>query len=388
MKRILSIAVILSALSFGALAQTSVQGTVVSTSTNRVSIYAKPNSDILNKVFRNINICVSIADQGAGNPTAIVDTNYIPSLNWDPQAVVISGGRAYYTFIGTDNGTNVTSSWNGAKNNKIATIKFSNGNGYATAQINDETPTGGSNGQMFWYVEIIQAGGGDVTDYNNKFYGTNPVPVNSISSASFVGSQATSILPAFLQDFNVIKKGDFSASVDWITAQEQNVSHFILERSTSQTGNWQKVTEVKAKGNSNTPTKYSYLDQNVFDGNSASKTFFYRIRTVDLDAAEKISQTRTLRFTISGGKEITIYPNPVKDGFTINVPVLNPQNKKIKFNLINQAGQLLHAREISAAVASNYYYNIKTPGVIAGEYMLQIIMDGELLDTKKIIVQR
>ena len=101
---------------------------------------------------------------------------------------------------------------------------------------------------------------------------------------------------------------------------------------------------------------------------------------------ETIFPIRSLRFS-STLKEITIYPNPVKDGFTIQVPVLNPADKKIRMNLVNQAGQTLHIREISATQAANYYYDIKTPGVINGEYMLQILLDGELLDTKKILVQ-
>ena len=41
-----------------------------------------------------------------------------------------------------------------------------------------------------------------------------------------------------------------------------------------------------------------------------------------------------------------------------------------------------------STVASNYYYDIKTPGVLNGEYMLQIISDGKILETKKVIVHR
>ncbi|MBL0133164.1 MAG: T9SS type A sorting domain-containing protein [Chitinophagaceae bacterium] len=161
-------------------------------------------------------------------------------------------------------------------------------------------------------------------------------PNTTVAAGPVYFSDLTNILtPAFFQDFNVNKQGTSSAMLTWTTSQEQDVSHFIIEKSYSQT-----------------------------------------------------SGIRSIRFSSFGEKEITIYPNPVKDGFNISIPVLNPQNKKIRLNLVNQTGQLLHAREIAAASASNYYYDIKTPGVIAGEYMLQIIMDGELLDTKKIIVQR
>ena len=55
--------------------------------------------------------------------------------------------------------------------------------------------------------------------------------------------------------------------------------------------------------------------------------------------------------------------------------------------MVNRLGQVVHVREISAANATNYFYDLKTPGIISGEYMLQIIYDGELLETKKVIVQ-
>lgn len=388
MKRILIACLLLSGFAGELSAQTSTRGTIVNTSANRVSVYAKPNSGLPSRLFRNILITISIADQGAGNPAVSLDSNYVPNLSWDALPVVISAGRAYYTFNGTDNGLLTTTTWNANANNKVATFLFSNANGLATAQLNDETPSGGANGQMYWYVEILQAVGSDVTDYAVKFYGTNPIPINNESSPSFVGAQAVAILPVLLQDFNVLKQGSADALLSWTTAMEQNVSHFVLERSANGSTNWSKFAEVKAKGNSSTPTKYSYTDVKVYDGSSAAKVIFYRVRSIDLDGQEKVFPVRSLRFSATGAKEIAIYPNPAKDGFTLSVPLLNPQSSKVRLNLINRLGQIVHAREIPGQTASNYYYDIKTPGIISGEYMLQIILDGELLDTKKVIVQR
>lgn len=194
--------------------------------------------------------------------------------------------------------------------------------------------------------------------------------------------------PAFLKDFNVTKQGANNALLAWSTSQEQNVSHFVLERSWAQNAGWTSIGEVKAKGTSSFTSNYSFVDKNVYDGSSVSKIAFYRIRVVDLDNTEKILPVRSLRFSATGAKEIAIYPNPAKDGFTLSVPLLNPQSSKVRLNLINRLGQIVHAREIPGQTASNYYYDIKTPGIISGEYMLQIILDGELLDTKKVIVQR
>ncbi len=244
--------------------------------------------------------------------------------------------------------------------------------------------------QTDWFFAIANNTGADLMARDNSDV---PVPSSFFYPLTNVGganpdyyTSLSQSLPANLGDFNVLKQGDKGASLTWTTIQEFNVSHFVIEKSYSQNSGWQSVGQVKAKGESTVPSKYSFSDANAYDGVSASKTAFYRVRSIDMDGKELIFPIRSLRFT-GFNKDITIYPNPVKDGFTIQVPVLNPADKKIRMNLVNQAGQTLHIREISATQAANYYYDIKTPGVINGEYMLQILLDGELLDTKKILVQ-
>lgn len=217
------------------------------------------------------------------------------------------------------------------------------------------------------------------------FAGTTVYTRVLLGGNNLLTASSVQLLPTSLQNFNVTKKNNAEALLTWGTNYEDNVSHFTVEKSKSETSGWSAVTTVKAKGFSTTPTSYTYTDNKAFDGNAGNRTVFYRIRSVDLDGKELIFPIRSVQFT--AGKGITIYPNPVKDGFNIQVPVLNPADKKIRMNLVNQAGQTLHIREISATQAANYYYDIKTPGVINGEYMLQILLDGELLDTKKILVQ-
>ena len=366
---------------------TTTRGTLVNTSGNSISIYAKPADALPNRLFRAIQFSVSIPDQGASNPVASVETNFVSNLSWSQLTPVLFNGRYYYTFQGTDNGGTTTTSWT-TGNNRVVSILFSSNAGLSSIQLNDETPTYGPNSSMAWYVEVINTGDGDITDYPQKFYGVNPLPVNNQNSPSSVGLQPLSILPALLLDFNVNKQGNFDAALNWSTAQEQNVSHFVLERSANGASGWSKIGEVKAKGNSSTPTKYNYTDVKAYDGVSASKTLFYRIKVVDLDGQERIFPVRSIKFSATGAKEIGLYPNPARDGFTLTIPLVNPNQGKLRLNLVNRIGQVVHAREINASVASNYYYDIKTPGIINGEYMLQIVYEGEVLETKKVIVQR
>lgn len=200
-------------------------------------------------------------------------------------------------------------------------------------------------------------------------------------------SAANSVLPVRLGSFNVSDQNGSDALANWTSLQEQNVSHYVLERSSSQNAGWSAAGQVKAKGNTNSATHYSFLDEDVYKG-GANNIFFYRLKTVDLDGKYSYSDVRTVRFN-ANAKGISLYPNPVRDGFTLSIADANTAaNLKYRLNLVNRLGQVVSAREINSNMARNYYYDVKTSGVTNGEYMLQIILDGQILDTKKIIIQR
>src|SRR3954469_13488280 len=125
MKRILFICVLvcLNSLLYS---QTTVQGTLVNTSANHLTVYAKPSADLTNKLFRAILVTISIADQSGsgGNPAVTLETNYIPNMDWQAVPVQIANGRAYYNFSATDNGGTTTTSWT-TGNNPVASFAFS-----------------------------------------------------------------------------------------------------------------------------------------------------------------------------------------------------------------------------------------------------------------------
>jgi hypothetical protein len=207
------------------------------------------------------------------------------------------------------------------------------------------------------------------------------------TNTNLLSASAFSILPALMTDFNVTKQGNNAALVSWNSSNEINVKNYVVERSLSPNTGWEMISQVSAKADNSLKASYSYTDASV-NISVMTKVVYYRIRIVDMDGAEKISAVRSLQFAGQNGKGVTIYPNPVKEGFYVNVPVLNPADKKIRLNLVSQSGQIVSAREVNASIASNYYFDLTSNGVIAGEYMLQVISEGQILDTKKVMVQR
>lgn len=171
----------------------------------QVIVYGQPSTNLNGVVFENINICVSIPDLGAANPQVTIAQNYIPSLNWLPAGSnpEVSGGRAYYTFIGVDNESHATVSWQAGKENRVVALQFSHGIGRSFVQLNDRTDAGGigsgggANRQSFWYIQVN--GMGDITDYELKFFHSpySRPPVNGGNAApSSVETSEEVALPA------------------------------------------------------------------------------------------------------------------------------------------------------------------------------------------------
>ena len=224
---------------------------------------------------------------------------------------------------------------------------------------------------------------------------SNPGTIDGSEISSFLSpdqvsdlltAAPVSILPVNISDLKVTRDGQ-NALVNWVGSNEVNVSHYRIERAGASKGPWAIIGQVAPQGSATSSYPYSITDMNPSASYLNAKNIYYRVVAVDNDGREKYSQQKWVSFG-STGKNIAVYPNPAKEGFYVTVPVLDPADKKIILNLVNMAGQIMSARQISATEANNYYFDIKTPGVIAGEYMLQVIMDGEILDTKKIIVQR
>lgn len=191
-------------------AQPAVRGSIAKstiaplTPMTRVVVLGRPNLDLNNVLFENINICISIPDQGPDNPNpkAFIFRNFVPSLEW----TVAGGnpdlfdGRAYYTFIGNDTGS-MRVNWLAMADNPIVELSFKEGVGWDYVQLNDRSEGGigaggGPGRQSFWYVQANTLG--DITNYGSKFYEStsSKLPMNGgILTPSAVETADTVALP-------------------------------------------------------------------------------------------------------------------------------------------------------------------------------------------------
>ncbi|MBK7885057.1 MAG: T9SS type A sorting domain-containing protein [Chitinophagaceae bacterium] len=168
-----------------------------------------------------------------------------------------------------------------------------------------------------------------VTEFADKGYIAYTADFTGFSQ--FMLAEPTIILPVQLISFNA-KALSSSVQLDWSTATENNNKGFKIER--SEDGNtFTEIGWVAGKGNSSQEEKYRYDDKQV----KLNTTYYYRLRQVDFDAAEKVSETRIARI----GKDATVVqvrPNPtagivklqiLSSANVADVDVYNAQGQKI-----------------------------------------------------------
>lgn len=133
----------------------------------------------------------------------------------------------------------------------------------------------------------------------------NHVTAAFTSAASLQGeitAFSSTALPVTWISFDARREG-MQAVLSWATVREVNTSYFAIERSTD--GKYfTEAGQVKAGGNaSGNPSTYLFSEIHPAGG-----TFYYRIRSTDLDGSTDITGIRAV--TITPAAELAAFPNP------------------------------------------------------------------------------
>lgn len=140
--------------------------------------------------------------------------------------------------------------------------------------------------------------------------------------------------------------------VKWGTAQEINTKSFSIQHSTDGK-NFKPAGEVKAAGNTNENTYYSFLHSQPSSGNN-----YYRIEQIDADGKSTFS--KIIMVAYGDNATVTVLGNPVSNGqLTVQV------NQPVNLMLFSAEGKLIKQQE---AAAGTYTMNVN--GLAKGMYTL------------------
>ena len=174
--------------------------------------------------------------------------------------------------------------------------------------------------------------------------------------------------------FNALKNNQ-SVDLQWVVVNENNVSGYVVMHST----NGIDFTDIATLKNNHTGNYY--LD----DKNFSAGINYYRIRNLNLDGSEGFSDI----LKVDAGSfvpALSVYPNPVTDGF-INLRIANYPEGNYQVRVLNAAGQVMlthsfyqagrtQTEKISAKnlVKGTYYLEVKSPD---GSVKVISVLNGE-----------
>jgi hypothetical protein len=174
-------------------------------------------------------------------------------------------------------------------------------------------------------------------------------------------------LPLHLLGFSGKINGD-KAELEWKTENEENSSHFEIERS----GNGNSFIKTGTVASLNTPGlhQYTYTDAQPLQG-----TNYYRLKQIDIDGKFNYSKIIVLNFEAS--RQIRFYPNPVMDVMHFNLSSAEPGFVII----VNSKGQIVKREQLSSTATT-----INMSGLAKGIYTVKI-MQGEKQSVAKLVKQ-
>ena len=170
-----------------------------------------------------------------------------------------------------------------------------------------------------------------------------------------------SSFPVTLINFNGVNQANDNI-LNWTVAQENNLDHYELERSTDGI-HFQSITSVNPQ-NSQIQTSYTYRDATV----TGASQYYYRLKIIDNDGSFTYSAVIIIK-TALVKNEVHVLQNPVHNNVLLQYSFSG--NQKVKLNLMNSAGALLRKEEFAAAGTG--VYNLSLAATYpAGVYLLRI----------------
>jgi len=177
-----------------------------------------------------------------------------------------------------------------------------------------------------------------------------PIPIVPVTLTEFKGT---------LQNKNVL--------LQWSTSTESNSKHFELEKSFDAIS-YRKIATVPAAGFSNTLKKYSYTDLEKL-----SDKIYYRLRSVDNDYKDKLSNTVLIK-PPGLQQEMIVLGNPFKENILIRFTKTTETSGILR--LIDMSGRLMATQKFTAG-QQQIEFMIPQGRLSKGIYQLEAIINDK-----------
>ncbi len=158
--------------------------------------------------------------------------------------------------------------------------------------------------------------------------------------------------------------------VKWTTAQEQNLTHYQIERSVNGL-DFSTSGEVKAR-NRNGVQQYAFTDFTPASGNN-----YYRIKSVNTDGSYQLSQIVKVSLNYISGEKVQLYPNPAVAAVQLQLNDLPAGRYQVR--IVDASGRNQDNLLIQKGTDTRVF-GLQVGKLAAGIYRLQVInQKGEIV---------
>lgn len=227
--------------------------------------------------------------------------------------------------------------------------------------------------------------------------GTLPLKYAADSTDNHPNAAATELIaPQFVQEIldavliydslTPVELNKFSASIvnkqivlNWETTTELNNYGFEVERNESSkrenNDEWKKLSFINGSGNSSSPIKYFFVDQNPTEG-----ILYYRLKQIDYDGSFKYSPIIEINFSLNLDYSLKQnYPNPFNPSTIIEYSI--PEDAIVKIFLYDLLGNKIKIIENSFKTTGQHKIELNAKGLASGIYFY--MMETNIFNASK-----
>lgn len=213
---------------------------------------------------------------------------------------------------------------------------------------------------------------------------TGDIVATVTSFSEFVLASNTNPLPVELEGLSAQVSGE-AVTLTWRTLSETGNDGFQVERrvGTASASNWSHVGFVEGAGTRSTATGYRFSDRDV---PYEAETVAYRLRQVDVDGTESISDPVRVQFGAPSELRLRkTFPNPATGHVTVRYET--PTAAPVRMDLYNVLGQRVRQVQRGEVSAGRHESQLDVGSLASGVYFLRIVHESGTATQRMTIVR-
>ncbi len=178
--------------------------------------------------------------------------------------------------------------------------------------------------------------------------------------------QLETVLPLATTSINATFNNTHN-EIKWSVANEQNISHYKVERSFDNIDDWHEAAQLDSStGNAN---NYNFSDYDI----SNHGYYYYRVKQVDFNGNEIITPVVQVYVPVQNNFKLVSYPNPARDELNLEI-FLKEDAVNLQAQLISADGQSINLENLipSNLRAGFHNFKIHTSTIPSGIYYLVV----------------